>query len=170
MTPQQILIVVVRLFAISWFVVSIEHLVRTLRMISQYNLGGLDRLTVALPVLQLIICAGLWFFPATLSRRLLKGGNGPGSVEVPALAEWQSVAIVVLGLWTLSKGIPDAVYYITYFLTYDESVMSARDLMQEQWPYMAATLVEITIGIWLIFGARGLVAMLASVRNAGLRS
>jgi hypothetical protein len=75
-----------------------------------------------------------------------------------------------LGLWTLSKGIPDATYYITYFLTYDESVMSARDLLREQWPYMAATLVEIAIGVWLIFGARGIAAMLVRLRNAGLRS
>jgi hypothetical protein len=81
MTSQQILTIVVRLFAVSWFVVSIQHLVTTLRMINQYSLGELDRLAIALPVLQLIVCAGLWFFPATLSRRLLRAEDEPKPVS-----------------------------------------------------------------------------------------
>lgn len=169
MTPQQILIVAVRLFAIFWFVVSLGHLVSAMRAIDQFSMGGLDRLVFAVPVLQLVVCAFLWLFPATLSRRLLKGGDEVERVESPVLIEWQSMAMVILGLWTLSGGIPDAVYYVAYFLSYDKLVTSLEDMLRAQWPYLAATIVQIAIGIWLVLGARGLAALLTRLRGAGLQ-
>jgi hypothetical protein len=168
MTPQQILIVAVRLFAVFWFLTSIGHLVTALRTWNQYAPDLFAALGLLVAILELAVCLFLWLFPATLSRRLLKGGDTRNEGPAPALLEWQAMLLVALGLWTLSFAVPDAFYWITYFLTYSQTYESS-DVLADQWPYVVATIVQLTIGIWLLLGAPKVAALLFRLRAVGLR-
>ena len=167
MTPQQILIVAVRLFAIFWFLTSIGHLVNALRIWNPQDVFA--TLGVVVPILELVICVFLWLFPATFSRRLLKGGDTRSEAPAPALLEWQAMLLMALGLWTLAFAVPDAVYWITYFLAYPETDVKMVDVLTDQSPYIAATVVELGIGSWLLLGAPRLALLLLRLREAGLR-
>lgn len=168
MTPQ-ILIVAIRVFAIFWFLTAIGHLVNALRTWRDLPQEMFAILGVCVPVLELAASAFLWFFPATLSRRLLKGGGSPGAGPSPALLEWQAMLLAALGLWTLAVSIPDAVYWIAHFIAYRESEDVMRGVFVDQWAYIAATLAQLVIGLWLLLGAPRLSSLLVRLRSAGIR-
>ena len=170
MTPQQILIVAVRLFAIFWFVTSIGHLVAAVRALGHVATGGSVSLALGIPIAELTLCVFLWLFPATLGRRLLKSEHEPPSAAPPALLEWQAMLVAVLGLWTLSNAIPDGAYFFAYFLNYKQFGATFNGQISDQWPFIAATVAEFAIGIWLLLGARGLAELLHRMRTAGIRS
>lgn len=171
MTPQQILIVAVRLFAIFWFVISIGHLVSAARTWENTGPDILAVIGVFVPILELVVSAVLWLFPATLSRRLLKSDDWSSDAPGPALLEWQAMLTAVLGLWVLSWTIPDVVYWISYFIALAkiETGYKLADVLADQLPYVASTVVQLGIGGWLILGAPGFSEFLLRVRDVGLR-
>lgn len=171
MTPQQILVVAVRLFAIFWFFVSIDHLMTAVRTLNRFGPDEFATFNVLLPILELSVCAFLWFFPSTLSRRLLPGGESPSEAPGPVLLEWQAMLIAVLGLWMLAYAISDATYWITYIFAYTSSGPKYQldDVLVDQWPYIAATIVELGIAGWLLLGAPKVAALLLRLRESGLR-
>ena len=169
MTPQQILIVAIRLFAIVWFLTSISHVIAALRLLEGSGPDGLVALVVAIPVLELLVCVFLWFFPATLSRRLLKDGDKPVESPGPQLMEWQGIAVVAIGLWTLSYAIPDAVYWVIYVGNYYQQGADLSYVTEDRWAQFIATAVQVAIGIWLLLGGRNFAAFLFQIRGAGLR-
>ena len=168
MTPQQILVVAIRLFAVFWFLTSIGHLITALRAVDQVGADGFTVIGLLVPIFELFACVFLWFFPTTLSRRLLKGGDSPSGAVAPALLKWQAMIAIAMGLWTLSGGIPDAVYWIMYFASQTQ-LYASGDVFRDRWADIAATAVQIIIGVWLLFGARDLTAILFRMRTAGLR-
>lgn len=169
MTPQQILIVAVRLFAIFWFLTAIGHLVSAIRIWRQLPQETFAVLGVFIPILELVVGAYLWTFPATLTRHLLKGGDSPNEGNAPALLEWQVMIVAALGIWTLSIAIPDAVYWVTYFLMYRQHREDVGPAVTDQLPLIAATMAQMAIGIWLVLGAPKLALLLNRLRIAGLR-
>src|ERR1700741_1975004 len=142
MTPQQILIVAVRLFAIFWFVISIGHFVAAVKALAGIEFDASTSLVLGIPIVELVAFVVLWFFPATLSRRLLKVEVAPANLTAPGLLEWQAMLVAVLGLWTLSRAIPDGAYLIAYFLAYHQAGDTFGGQVADQWPFIAATMVE----------------------------
>jgi hypothetical protein len=169
MTPQQILVVAVRLFAIFWFLTAIGHLVSAIRIWRQLPQESFAVLGVLIPILGLVVGAYLWTFPATLTQRLLKGGDSPNEGTAPALLEWQVMILAALGIWTLSMAIPDAVYWITYFLMYRQHRDDIGPAVTDQLANIAETLAQIAIGMWLVLGAPNLALLVNRLRIAGLR-
>jgi len=167
MTPQQILIVAVRLFAIFWLLTSVGHFVTAFRTLEGAGPDGYTLFGILVPIFEFAACVFLWFFPATLSRRLLKGGDTPSGTVGPALLEWQSMIVIALGLWTLASAVPDAAYWIVYAITYVGMEYRLGDVIQDRWAYVTATLVQLILGLWLLLGARGFAALLFRIRTGG---
>jgi hypothetical protein len=113
-TPHQILVVAVRIFAIVWLLNSIGHLLAILRYSDTSEPYSWTAISLMWPILELIGCVFLWFFPATLSRRLLRDTSKPEGAPGPKLSEWQSMIVIGVGLWTLSYAVPDVVYWIIH--------------------------------------------------------
>jgi len=168
MTSAQVLGLGVRLFAI-WLVVS---LLRHVPGIWQFNVsdvaGGSSSTNVVIVVVAVLIlalAAWLWFFPLTVANKLIPRSSRTDHIHVP-IEQAESVGFSLLGLWVLASSVPDSFYWI--FMAYQASrPNSILELRASEYSYMVATVVEVILGIWLLFGAKGLRGLLRWARTAG---
>ena len=168
MTPHQILIVAIRVLAIVWLLKTIGHLRVALGLVAVSGPEVQVAPAFVIPILELAACIFLWFFPATVSRRLLRDGDKQvASTEFP-LSEWQSTAVVAIGIWTLSYAIPDVIYWLIYVGWYYQHGTDLGYTLKDRWAEVAATAAQMIFGFWLLFGGRSLAATLFRIRTAGL--
>lgn len=171
MTPHQILIVATRLVAILWFFHALGHTASILTLVPS---PGFDEanlpLVWALAIVELIVCAVLWLFPATIARWLLPGSDTPTAAPAPTLVQWQTMAVITIGIWILSQAIPDAAYWATLFgLSYSDGRFLDH-LADGNKADLIVLAARIVVGLWLVFGTKGFAAFLLRVRTAGIRS
>lgn len=166
MTSAQIVGLGVRLFAV-WLVVSVLRHVPGMWQFNASVEGGSSAyvVTVVVGVLLLVLAAGLWFFPLTVAKNLIPSSSKTDYVQVP-LDQAQSVGFTLLGLWVLASAVPDAFYWL--FLIYRASIPETLfGLRTSDYANVVSTAVEVILGVWLLFGARGLLGLLRRARSAG---
>lgn len=168
MTGAQIIGLGVRLFAI-WLVVSILRRVPGMWQFNVAAAGAGDSSTnvviVVVAVLILALAAGLWFFPLTVANKLIPRSSRTDHIHVP-IEQAESVGFSLLGLWVLAGSGPDSFYWV--FMGYQAlRPNSILELRASEYSYMVATAVELILGVWLLFGAKGLRSLLRWARTAG---
>lgn len=116
MTPHQILTACIRLVALVWLLYTISHLYELFAYTSDSSVVQMNKtIALAFALLQVCISVALWLLPRTIAALLLPGRNVADEVAPASHLGWQTLGVVLLGVWTLSKAIPDAVYWITYY-------------------------------------------------------
>jgi hypothetical protein len=166
MTSAQIVGLGVRLFAI-WLVVSVLQHVPLMWQFSASveSSGSTYVVTVAVGALLLVLAAGLWFFPLAVANTLIPSSSKTDYVQL-SLDQAQSVGFTLLGLWVLASAVPDSFYWL--FMIYQASVPETLfELRTSNYASMVSTAVRLILGIWLLFGARGLLGLLRWARSAG---
>jgi hypothetical protein len=119
--------------------------------------------------LQVAICGVLWFFPVTIASKLLPSYSKPPDPQnPPSVYEWQTLGVICIGLWALSRAVPDLVYWVAYMGMAFESDAPLGELAPDQKAGFIATVVEIIVGAWLVLGAKGVAALLFKIRTAGV--
>ena len=170
MTPHHVVALCLRLVAIIWLLYTLSH-VHSLFM----YLNAPPEIAIRGPVvwlvafLQIATCAVLWFFPVTIATKLLPSAAAmPERPVPPSLIEWQTLGVICIGLWGLSRAIPDAIYWLTFFNMRVTTEYGSGDLDPEQMASVITTLAEIAISAWLLFGAKGFAAFLFKLRTGGV--
>jgi hypothetical protein len=121
-----------------------------------------------LSAVQLAVCAFLWFFPATVARRILPFKET--TTSPPArLIDWQMLGVVLVGLWAFTQAIPRAFYWSIVFHTLTTGDFGLAALTAVQKGQMVGTMAELIIAAWLVFGARTITAYLFGVRQIAHR-
>lgn len=167
MKKEEIVGLAVRMFAIY---IAISTLGNLGNLIAFSKMGATQEVTfgflapaVGIP---LVVAVLLWLFPLTIARKLLPKTTEetPGKSQV-TLAEYQAVAFSVLGMWLLAEYIPTVFYWFGYarYLNSHPDV----SLTLKEYGKVASTFGGIIIGLWLLFGARGIVGILRYARSAG---
>lgn len=162
MTPHQILIVAIRLLAIFWFLGVLAQLPTV--VITMQEMGGVASSFWLSPLLQVLICAFLWLFPAALASKLLRPGSEPIPAGSVPFSDWRDLLFVVAGVFVIARAVPDAIYWIALG---GASEPLAPDLTFEQKISAFATVLELVIGVALTLGAEGVGNSIARLRRAG---
>jgi hypothetical protein len=170
MTPIQIVAVCLRLLAVIWFLYILGH---TYTLMSVWRVGSaevMDRAFLWFTIgLQLIICVLLWFFPATIARKLLPAAADSGETRSPvALVEWQTLGVICIGVWALTRAVPDVFYWVTFYAMSISANYGDYDVPLDQKAGIFSTLAELAVGFWLVFGAKGFAALLFKIRTGGV--
>jgi hypothetical protein len=170
-SPIQIVVLCLRLVAIVFLLFTINRLYS---LFAYFNNGGKTALNMSVvwffAALQIATCAILWFFPASIATKLLPSlRSTQQNSPTPLLIEWQTLGVICIGLWSLSRSIPDTVYWLTFYSIASSDGMTFSSLGAGQKASMLTTVVELVIGLWLLLGAKGLAALLFKIRTAGLR-
>jgi hypothetical protein len=164
-TPHQILIVGIRLLVIFW---SLSVLGQMAAAVATFEQMGAATLPIWISVgIQSLACVFLWFFPATLASKLLRGGNSPISPGSASFAEWRDLLFVTVGIFVLARAIPNALYFA---ILAGASEPFSPDFTLEQKVNTFAAALELLIGLGLVFGASGLGSFLQRLRSAGVSS
>ena len=168
MTSAQIIGLGVRLFAI-WLAVSILRHVPGMWQFNVAAVGAGDSSTnvviIVVAVVILALAVGLWFFPLTVANRLIPRSSRTDHIQVP-IEQAESFGFTLLGLWVLTNSVPDSFYWL--FMGYQAArPNSILELRASEYSYMVATAVELMLGVWLLFGAKGFRGLLRWARTAG---
>ena len=115
----------------------------------------------------LAIACLLWFFPFTIAKKILptvESDLAITSIEKNTLIE---VGIILIGLFYLFYALSDIFYWLFFILasirmenTYGDMLLTA-----DQWSGIIVTLIEITMALFLIFGAKGVKNLIYSFRK-----
>lgn len=162
MTPHQIVVVILRLVAMVWLIHTLTHMYGLFAVFDDASGVRLSRPIVLLSaVFQVFVCLALWFFPSTIAATLLRSAQ-PSNEPTPArpMVEWQTLGVILVGIWALTQAIPDTIYWVTYYAMLSGSNMSFFDLDPDQKANAFATVVQLIVGLSLLLGAKGIAAAL----------
>ncbi len=119
------------------------------------------------PIALLLIFAGFLWMEADFVAAKMVGERNEKVVPISTNQEIQQLAFSVLGAYVLTLALPR----LTQLLVRAWNIKSQDAIFQRDWtgfaPNLVYTFVEIALGLYLLFGARGLAALLADVRNLG---
>ena len=116
----------------------------------------------------------LWMFADSIALAMVGETRIPPQISPQQTklrsSDLQIVAFSVVGLLTLVEGISRISHIATnYLFVTTTGAASTRVYFRESMMATAATaVIQMIIGLWLLFGSRGLVRVLKSVRDVGL--
>lgn len=104
MTPQQIVGLAVRIFAIWLVVMAFQVLGLALAMNSQLKLDGVSALYF-MPALPLLLAVFLWLFPMFVAHKLVPRSHDQNALRIPA-RELTAAASAIIGIWVCIAAMP----------------------------------------------------------------
>lgn len=167
MTCKQFVALGVRLFCIWLAIYLMTGMTSYWIAISQQPHNGTagNILLAAIAVLALIVIL-LWLFPLTVARKLLPRSALDQSFSLPPHEQIERAGFCLMGLWLLTHAVPGLIFdaVVTRLYHYSGATMELRP---QDYAAIAEHLVELVLGLWLLFGARGLRGLVAWARAAG---
>lgn len=168
MRKEQIVGIAVRLFAIFLVLYTLRYassLLPYAALPPPNNISFAFISTLALfPILAAVL---LWFFPLSVATTLIPGiktKKQPAPLDAGGI---EVVAFSVMGLWALTTAIPDILYWIAFTYRVKSVGIGSPELSPENIGNIVATIAELVIGFWLLFGSRGLLGVVRRARQAG---
>lgn len=169
MSASQIAGLGLRLFALSLVLYVLGNAPAIWEFNSSASATSANLAVVIVSILLLVFAIVLWFFPLTIANALLPGR----SMKIEGLAapqvtfeQLQALAFCLLGLWILAEAIPNVFYWMlmAYHASRPELALEfrPRDIGS-----MVATGIKAILGVWLLFGAKGIRGLLRWARTAG---
>jgi hypothetical membrane protein len=169
MSPHQIVAVCIRLASVFWLLYVISHSYGLFAYLDSGVQLSLNKPTaIFFTSLQLATCAVLWFFSAGIAAILLPSSRATTDLTPPSLMQWQALGLICIGIFGLSRSIPDAVYWITFLNMAASSAEAPISMTAEQTASVISTVIEIGIGVWLVVGSKKLTAFIQQMRTAGV--
>jgi hypothetical protein len=169
MTPLQLATLAIRLVALVWAVVTISNTHQWIPYLADAELGNVAARFAFMTALQVSICAVLFIFPATIATMLLPSLKSARTPEPAHSLEWQTVGVICVGLWVLTRAIPSAFYWATYYFVARGAGLDEFASDPQHIAGIATIAVEMALGLWLTIGGKGIAAALLRIRSAGLR-
>jgi hypothetical protein len=161
MSPHQTVAVAVRVFA-AWLGIAVLRNLASFAFLKQTEMPGYG-FAVSVLALAVLLVAALWLFPGTIAGKLLSPDNAKPETSVsPDL--WLAMGCALLGLWMLTSAIPTLIFD-TYALLRLNPGDDGGNVPQSVVYYV----VEVAIGLWLVFGAKGFRRLFWWARNAGYK-
>lgn len=166
MTNAQIVGLGVRLFAI-WLAIYVIRQTPGLIFVNTRDLQGpgLVIVTVAVAIVLLFISVALWRSPLAVAQKLIPQSTLDQPTRLP-VEQLQTAAFCLLGLWLLTEALPHGVY-VAMIVYHSSRPNASVNLSPWEYANIAQLVAELIIGLWLLFGAKGLLGILRWARHAG---
>ena len=160
MTPQQIVALAVRLFAI-WMAIQVLRMVPWFFEPSAFQASShvWNAFMVALCAVIVLV---LWLSPRMLAGKQPTSSGGPSRAPISA-ETWLIVGCMLIGLWTLTTTVPRLVYDT---IALNDTPYWANHSELRYW--VAYNLAELCIAAWLILGGKGIRKAFRWVQDAGI--
>lgn len=156
MSREDFVAVAVRLFVV-WLVLSmIQQAVHAAPFFVEQGWQSENIAYGLFLLLGLLVGIFLWIFPLTAARKLLPAMSEPRSEQVIGAPVALSLGLSLLGLWLLANALIDGGYWLTVLLLFHRDDTGMLSLGHDQIAGMVATVLELVVGVWLVFGNAGL--------------
>lgn len=165
MTPQQLVGLAVRLFAIWLAITSLQVVGFGTGLNNQPGVEATNVPFLLAAALMVLVAALLWFFPMVVAHKLIPRTKFENVLQVPA-REAVVVACIVFALWLfLARVLPSLAYYasLVAFMVHNKELMS--DSEQFHFVRLAPIAIEFAVVLILAFKARQISAFLLADRT-----
>ena len=166
MTNAQIVALGVRLFAV-WLGFYVLQQIPQMWVFA--NRGTADAFILMLAVVTYLVLIALtvvlWKFPLAVARKLLPVATLDQPTPLP-VEQLEHAGFCLLGLWILAETVPSLVHAAVMF-SYSRGLNPSVELNASYYAHLAYSGAGLAIGVWLLFGARGLLGVLRWARTAG---
>ncbi len=115
----------------------------------------------ALPMLLLALCGVLLWFIAPLLASSISKSTVSEDNSAASLSSIQAVAFSIVGLYMVGDSLPSIVRSTIWRFTEPTSMSKGSPLLGD----VMGSLVQVVIGLWLLFGSRGLVNFIKLMRR-----
>ena len=162
MTPHQTLAVVVRLFAIWLALYAARELVGVYVAGRERDDAYILPVVATVSALAIVFVGLLWFFPKTIARGLLPlASDTPAKTSSPET--WIAVGASLIGLWLAASAVPGALrnFFVLYIFR-SESLDTSGVVSG-----LVYLLLQVAVGVALIFGANSVKRFVLWARYAG---
>ncbi len=136
-------------------------------LIGPVPLSAMLALLYVSPLALLLIFAGFLWAQADFVATKIVGERDANMTPIQINHDAQTLAFTILGVYVLTIALPR----LSQLLVHAWNVGSQDATLRQDWTGFAPNLiyasVELALGLWLIFGARGLVSLLKNVRDVG---
>ncbi len=115
-----------------------------------------------------ILCGAILFFKANLISHYITEANNENEVNFTPTSHTVRIALMVLGVFILSQAIPHFFQIFANSLAYHlemSSIPKHLRQIQQHFIYIVSPTIKIVIGVWLVFGNKGLVKLLGKFDN-----
>jgi len=122
---------------------------------------------MALPV---VIGALLWIFSAKLAGFMVKPLEGQEPEMMAAAFDLDTVqvlAFTITGVFLLVNTIPSLVSALTVYAVLPEPSMG--QIWLETLRRLVDSVIRVILGLWLVLGSKGLVALIKKIRTVGVK-
>jgi len=161
MKLEHITALAVRIFAISLGIYVISSVFSELPYVDFDNLTVVLVAFFFLKLCILLLAVYLWYFPLTVSKRLVSFKQSDTKEVAKASAdELQIVAFSTLGIYFLYHVIADIFYWFVFFALSRRPNGIPIDLTMENKADMLTTGFEFLIVLFLLFGSQGVVKLI----------
>lgn len=170
MSREDLIAAGVRIFAVFLLVTIARSLPSAMALLDQEGPRPSLALIGLVLTSSIAVCAFLWFFPLTIARKLLPVMSEPRSETAMSGSVAMSVGLTLLGAWVLASALPDAIYWMTLFLLTRQVDAAYFEWGHEQISSVVATIAELTLAAWLIFGSSGIKQLIIRYRRGALET
>ena len=165
MTNTQMVGLGVRLFA-AWLAVYILRNAPSYVLFSSQEFSFSETTVIVVATGAMVLIGMLlWFFPLRVASGLIPESTNSQGTSF-SLEELERTGFCLLGLWVLTQAIPLCIRsgYIFYYALQPNSLLV---LGVNEHAVFLHSLAQLAIGVWLLFGAKGLLGLLRWARHAG---
>ena len=165
MKLEHIVALIIRLFAIVIAIYALHNGVTDGPYFYQQGWHITSYAFVSLMLLLVLIAIYLWFFPLTVTNKLLSFQKHSHSEKQPINYEqFQFVAFTLLGIYLLFNVVSDVIYWATIlFISFRDSNIPI-ELSLDQKGQIIATVIELIFVLFLLLGTNGIIRLLHKLR------
>lgn len=163
MTPQQIVGLFVRLYAV-WLATSAIQVFG----IGMALLGKTQEYTLVpygIAAVMLVTAVLLWFFPMLVAHKLIPRTQYENVLKIPAL-EAAVVACIAVGLWVfVARALPSLAQYLSVAAVFLKSHQPLSAMGETQFNHLVEGLLELAVAAFLTFKAHAVATYLLISRQ-----
>ena len=156
MSREDVIAVSVRLFAIYVAFSILKTIPAASQLLSTDGGKTWASLYIVILVIGALFCAFLWFFPLSIARKLLPTMREPRSEHAIGERVALSLGLTLIGVWLLASALVDATYWLTIIIRSKQIKDIPMEWTHQQVASMVATVAQLLLSLWLIFGSAGI--------------
>ena len=163
---KEIIILAVRISAIAFFVYGVQHIGNNYFFFHRFleNEGRIPSLYIILFTVPFIISVLLWVFSIKIASALVKDISMDVTESKTNPEQIREVAFSVVGLTLLVYTFSKLMFWIYWYASFNPDQHQKPDLVG----LGIVVVINIIIGVWLLFGSRGIANFIHRLRYAGM--
>jgi len=163
--PEQIIAVIVRLFAIVILLTVVRELVAALWVVNDSVTLRKYGFIFLVSGLVIFVSILLWNFPLTIAKRIYPFKLEDEPNHSLNSDDYYQLGFILLGVYLLFYVLSDGVFWIAFTLYSGEEKLYSPLVSLENKASIVATFAELIIALFLVFGAKGITKAIKAIRK-----